>query len=235
MVGVTKAFPMTEAVLAAKVVAKLEAQGYSVYQEVEGDVGRADIVAVCGWVLLVVECKMVLGFEVMAQARKWQPYASSVYVAVPKAKPSEGRSLAIECCGRLELGVYVVSNEWAIDPDPAQAVRERETPAHRETFNPRLRERLRPEHQTHAKAGTKEGGQFTPFKQTCYALRAYAEAHPGDLLRVALSRCEHHYKSIGGAISSLVEIAGKGDLAKFGIELKAGADEAVRVYPAEVP
>ncbi len=231
----SKPFPMTEAEMAAKVVAKLEALGHDVFQEVEGPFGRADIVSVKGASLFIVECKMALGFEVMAQARTRLPFASCVYIAVPNAKRSEGRSLAFECCRWLGLGLLVVDSNWAEDPDPVKAVREREAAPTRSHFNPALRDQLRPEHKTHAKAGTNEGGQMTRFKQTVYALRDYAESHPGDHLRRALSQVDHHYSSIGNAIAKLRKIGADGDLTRLGIELRETPEGIVTLHPVSAP
>jgi Holliday junction resolvase len=68
-------------------------RGWDVYQEVQIQSGYpvADIVAVMGLRVWVVECKTTLTLDLMAQAFHWQRYAHWVSVAVPETK-RRGRS-----------------------------------------------------------------------------------------------------------------------------------------------
>jgi hypothetical protein len=221
----------TEAEMAAKVVRWLEADNWTVYQEVdpEGRGGaRADIVAVRDEMLTVVEAKTKLGWDVFAQAEHWTRFANRVYMAVPDAKRSDGRSVAFRCAGLLGLGILEVKSLWPIEEDRIQAVNERVEPEYRATINPALRHSLRVEHQTHAKAGTNRGGQWTRFRQTCEAIAAYAKEHPGDTLRACLLVSDHHYTSVSSGIQRLQKIVESGT--DLGFELRTD-DGAVRVYP----
>ena len=77
--GAMKLPIMSEADMAARVVAHLESEGYEVFHEVtlgdwkDGVAPRADIVATRDSSIITVECKKVLSFEVLAQAERWLP------------------------------------------------------------------------------------------------------------------------------------------------------------------
>lgn len=231
--------PMSEAELASRVVKWLEDDGWSVFHEVTfgggaiGD-GRADIVATRGDELWVVEAKRSLSFDVMAQAERWKPYASRVSIAVPKThehRPSDGRLLAHRLIASLELGLLEVRSLWPIEEGRLDAVVETVEPRVREGYASRLRNRLRPEHQTHAKAGESGGGHWTQWKATVAAVSRYATEHPGTTLKEALSHVEHHYSSVRSGVSSLTKWFAAGKVEGF--ELRQGEDRLLRVYPKE--
>lgn len=227
---------MTEAQMAARVVRWLEDDGWSVYQEVEPiglwGPGRADIVAVNGWRTRVVECKRALSFELLAQAQAWIQYAHWVDIAVPaikaSAEQSAGRNVAYKCAGMLGLGVLRVKSLHGIEEGVVSPVdRIGEDPPAGEP-RPGLLDLLRPEHKTHAKAGEPGGGQWTRFKQTAAALRDFAANSPGETLRTALHRVEHHYASVRNALMSIERLGDESR--KFGFEMRYSA-EGMRLYP----
>ena len=80
-----------EAALGPPVIAWLESQGWDVYQEVESgrQSYRADIVAIKDKLVLVVELKTSLTFDLLYQAQRWRDKAHHVYAAVPACRPSE--------------------------------------------------------------------------------------------------------------------------------------------------
>lgn len=224
----------TEADMAAGVVKWLEADGFTVYQEVDPDGRggvRADIVAVRDSRITVVEAKKQLSWELLSQASHWQTFANRVYVAVPDAKQREGRAMAFRCCALLGLGVLEVTALWPVEEGHRPPVKEKVEPEYRSSINPTLLHSLQPEHQTHAKAGTNAGGQWSRFRQTCAAVAAFAREHPGDTLRACLSLVDHHYSSIASGIQSLAKWSDKG-LTDIGFELRT-VDGAIRVYPAK--
>ena len=226
-----KRYPMTEPDLAAKVVKFYEANGYEVSQEVQLVQGgpRADIVAKHreSGVLHVVECKLTLSFDLIAQALHWIPYASKVYVAVPKAKASPGRNAAWNALVALSLGAYEVESLWPVDEGRRPAVVEVVQAPDGSTRNPALQRALQPGHQTHAKAGTNRGGHYTRYVQTIEALTAFVAAHPGDSLRACLSQCDHHWSSIAAGIQRLTELSTLGKLQ--GLRLWTDDEGVVRV------
>lgn len=92
---------LTETELAAEVVRHLDEAGWETYQEVQLAGRRADIVAVRhGTELMVVETKLNLTFDLLDQAFRWKPYAHAVYIAVPFAKYTDGRAMAMRVADR---------------------------------------------------------------------------------------------------------------------------------------
>lgn len=217
---------MSEADLAARVVKWLEANGHEVFQEVEGkklsyaDCGRADIVALRGGLVTVVETKMSLGFDVLAQAEKWIPFAHEVLVAVPavhQSKNSDGRRLAYRVVEKLRLGLLEVRSLWPIEEGREEAVRVRVEAERNSDPRPDLRLALRDEHKTYAKAGTNKGGHFTDFRKTCNALAEVARESPGIPLKEALAKVPHHYTSIASGVQALAKWCDKGLITGFEI------------------
>jgi len=77
---------MTEQDLAARVVAGLEAQGATVYQEVTLHGQICDIVAVQGPIVHAVECKTSATLYLLGQAHRWLPYAHYVSIVAPATR-----------------------------------------------------------------------------------------------------------------------------------------------------
>lgn len=185
----------SEADMAAVVVQHLATGGWDVYQEVSTGYGGAvaDIVAVRGHVVAVVECKKSLNLDVIAQAWRWRrrSLAHVVWVAVPA--PKRGRSgqtaeFAEHLLTQFGIGLMHVT-EYA-------GVRERGSAAfHRKlTFDGKgMRHYLVEQQKTYAKAGSARGGHWTPFKQTCDDLRRAIEARPGITMKEAVDEIDHHY------------------------------------------
>lgn len=223
--------PMSESSMAEKVVSWLEQDGWTIYQEVQPHVDgpRADIVAQREGALWVVEAKKQLSFDLLAQAEHWKGSAHCVWVAVPLAKSSNGRSMAFRVARLLGLGVLEVRSLWPIDEGRMRAVSTVVEPTERSGIDSTLLRALRPEHQTHAKAGTNRGDHFTRYRATCEAIARYVTEHPGCTLREALSNVDHHYASIASGINALRTWASKGKA--HGIELRE-EDGVLRVYPA---
>ena len=67
-----KPWPATERELAAPVVEWLSAQHFEVYQEVELHSRVADIVAVDGKRVWVIECKRTMSLDLLDQANRWR-------------------------------------------------------------------------------------------------------------------------------------------------------------------
>lgn len=123
---------LKETDLYAPVKAFLERSGYVVRGEVQG----ADLAAVRGEELVMVELKRVFGLKLLIQAANRQKAADTVYVAIPK--PPRGRFAKSfwDMCNllrRLELGLLVVSFKPAgaevevvlHPPEAVSAVRDR--------------------------------------------------------------------------------------------------------------
>lgn len=203
-----------ERVLAAAVVDYFQAQKADVYQEVTSPVGneRADVVAVLGDAVHIVECKLELSFELLAQAHYWSLHRfGTVWLAIPKLhRRSLGRDEAVRVSRAFYgFGVFVVDDEA------------RPISATDSIFAPpgdrRLLESLRPEHKTHAPAGSSGGGQFTSFRATCNALSVYVQENDGCRMEEAVRAIDHHYRSSASAVSSLWHWVREGKVANVHI------------------
>lgn len=207
-----------EAALAVPVVDFLRSEGWDVYQEVQAErwTGVADIVAVKGDIVWIVEVKRSLSFELFAQAERWKTFAHFVSVAVPRRKrrgpawkrqpPDRGREMALRILGMLGIGCLEVS-----DFDGVQVRLESGKNEFLGGYSRQLVAGLKPEHRASAPAGTSRGGHWTAFKATCRALAAVVRANPGISVPAAVRLLEgHHYASDASAIQNLRHWAAKG-------------------------
>ena len=176
----------SEQELARQVVMWLQAQHWDIYQEVSTGLwgGRADIVAVQGKLSWVVETKMSLGLNVMAQAFEWIGSANFVSVAVPLARESRARTLAKRLLRERGIGV--------IECDAVSGVHHVSPRLIRRIVRP-IREILCDAHKTMAEAGSSSGGYATPFALTCRVVQEFVVEHPGCTMRELVDAIEHHY------------------------------------------
>jgi hypothetical protein len=195
--------PRSEVELAKPVKAWLESLGYEVFQEVEVPaVGRADIIAVQGPKVFVVECKQQLSWELLCQAQRWQKFAHLVAAAAPRTWSDE-RNLAKRVFEFLGIGMLSVTYSGVSMADGVEPL-----PNH----NPLCEEitsRLRPEHKTYAEAGTSRGGHFTEFKGTVAALESFVREHPGVALKDAATHVPNHYASRASFMAAVRHWSGK--------------------------
>jgi len=231
-----KPWTKVEAELAKVVVDDLRARGFTVYQEVDVGSGTADIVAVLGKVLWVIECKVSLGLRVLEQAHSWIGYANLVSVAVLPGQ-GRGRQLAEILARTIGVGILEVHGpnhrDWMFR-GAASRVSEVLRPARQRVVFPWLRKNLRPEQQDFAPAGNADGKRFTAFAATCAALREVLRNGPLTV-REAVKALDgrHHYASElsargsifkwvrAGVVDGVVLIqAGKGKPAQLGLEAK---------------
>src|SRR6476646_10663174 len=101
----------SEAELASGVVQWLTQNGWDVYQEVQFRGSVADIVAVFGKLVWIIECKQAFTLDVLCQAGEWLPYAHYVSVAVPYSNgrrhgTTMNRIMAMLNIGCLEVEPY---------------------------------------------------------------------------------------------------------------------------------
>lgn len=155
--------------LAAQVVAWLNEQHWDVYQEVQFNrqSGVADIVAVRGAALWIIECKTSYSFTVLNQAAGWPVRYRSV--AVPAAKERDyGVAERYYRVGVIEVGFSGV-----VERVPAPVF------CRRVDFDRRWIGQLTDLHKTFAPAGSQSGHHLTPYKRTMMEVRQFVEAHPG--------------------------------------------------------
>lgn len=174
---------MKETDLAKQIVEWLQEQHWEVYQEVLRYSTTADIVAVQGPLVWVIECKTTLSIGVMLQASRWMTHFRSV--AVPSARHSRPRNAAFQVArSHFKVGVITVSphsfaySDTAIEEEVA-------APYMREyrELALRLRDTLEPEHKTFAPAGSADGKKWTPYKRTIRDVRSFLEKNPGSTMR----------------------------------------------------
>lgn len=195
--------------------------------------GRADIVAVCGRLVAVVELKRAFSLDVVGQARAWLPWAHMVWVAVPFrsriGSVGTTRALLLEVCDWKGIGVLEVEEPYAnrnpIRDVAAPALQRRASVDH-------LRGALRPEHKTAARAGTANGGHWTPFKETCARLRETVKNQPGILLNDAIASTTHHYANARSARAHLADLIERGVV--DGLELRRDG-RRVTLHPKGAP
>jgi hypothetical protein len=229
-VGPVKPAWSSEEALATAVSGWLAADGWECFYEVceGGGEPRADIVATQGSLVWVVECKLRLGLEVLAQADRWRGRGLAHYVsmAVPKGKRTEG-AYFIERIAR-ERGIGLIRV-----PDPEQVAEgdvyvlgagtrnERVVPQGwsnwdetspklmRKADVSRLRALLTPERKA-SRPGSR-GPYHTPFRETCKLVTEHVrEAGGRAVVRDTIHAVKHHYASHRSAIGSLVNLVKKG-------------------------
>jgi hypothetical protein len=217
---------ISEQALASELVAWLEAQHWDVYQEVRvseySGSPIADVVAVQGRLVWIVECKTTLGLAVLGQALRWRGQVHFASVCAPQMPRRGNASWAAERFAR-ELGVGLLTAEHGY-------VSQHEAPRlnRRPCGVEQIRAALRPEHKTYAKAGSARGGYWTPFRQTCHYLREAVEKQPGVTLRDAIANIQTHYSSPQTARSSLPSLIEKGVVRGVRLEREG---RALRLYP----
>jgi hypothetical protein len=186
----------TETELARPVVAWLQDFGWDIYQEVQTrGGGRADIVAVRGILVFVVEVKASLSLRLLDQAVEWLAQAHYVAIATP---PVRTGFFVHRCLRDLGIGRFHsragCGGEGCDLHEPAEL--------HRWAEPKRIRAVLH-ESQKTAIAGSNGGGYWTPFRQTCTALVEFVSANPGCTLKAAIDGIRHHYSSPASARNSL--------------------------------
>jgi hypothetical protein len=204
----SKVQPDTEQELAAVVVAWLQGDGWDVYQEVRlaSHDCVADIVAVKDGRAWVIECKLSMSMAVIEQADGWRMHShwSSIAIPRPKKHYDRCRNFAYSVCKWRGVGV-ITTHRGTVDDyciQPPQLNRTKGAGAMLAVVNQH--------HKTYAKAGSAEGGYWTPFAQTCKELEKYVRAHPGCPFKEAIGGIAHHYHKDSTALSCLRKWAGLG-------------------------
>jgi hypothetical protein len=163
--------------LAAAVADGMKAGGWECFFEVQiPAVGkhRADIVATKSGHLWVMETKMRLGWNAIAQAMRWRDYAHYVSVATMYGPRREDeKAAAVQALWALGLG-WNCGNDHTTPPLRPAPVRVG-----------LLLDALRPEHQA-STPGSASGGYWTPTQEARRALALVVRGEPGIPLRRAL-------------------------------------------------
>lgn len=223
--------PASEEQVGAIVVAWLEALGADVFQEVECAGGIADIVAKLGPELWIVETKKNYSLTLLYQAMERRRDAHRVVIAAPYSKNVGDVQQICEALGIGLLEVKLPEAGWPFeDPHLGARVIER---CRSKRWNSRpleLAKRLRPEHKTHAKAGSAHGGRWTPFRNTCSELARVVREQPGITVKAAMESIQHHYRSAKSARTSIATWVQQGKVDGVRHLLENGV---LRLYPNE--
>jgi hypothetical protein len=200
---------VAETQVAAPVVAYLQDLGWDVYQEVQVTGGqRADIVAVRGPLLWVVEAKVSMSLQLLDQVTGWIGRASFISIAVAKvhrdgrfAHP-ERHPFVDRYLRDLGISTFVVTGRPGSKYEIMNAQEYGPQTLHRKTRQDSIRAALH-DRQKSQVAGSAGGGYWTPFRQTCDDLREFVAAHPGCKMKAAIDGIKHHYSTSASARSSL--------------------------------
>jgi len=217
-----------ETVLAKQVVDWLTDQKWDVYQEVQirsyGPV--ADIVAVFGNLVWVIECKKSLSLKVMEQAYRWRRYANFTSIAVEKKKGQAGSFFAEQVLRKFEIGMLVVNTK----PKANSVLEILQAPLNRKATTIMIKERLLSAHKTFAVAGNSEGKRWTPFQQTSQNILHEVKKHPGITMTELMNKIVHHYGATSTARSCISQWAQKGMIKGVCVQRDG---RIIKLYPTE--
>jgi len=162
----------TEIQIAEQVVDWLEGRGWDVYQEVQfHQMSKvADIVAVGGEELWIVECKTSFGLAVLDQAYSWHVTMRSV--AVPFTRTRRVQSWLDVARDYYQVGVIEVDTGTVTEIiEPPYMQRNFE-------YQKTLLKYLSEDHKTFAKAGSKSGSHLTVYKKSIILVKEYISKTP---------------------------------------------------------
>lgn len=186
--------------IARPIVAYFQTRGWEVYQEVNTALGRCDIVATQGPILVAVEVKASWSLAVFEQADRWIGQAHFSYIAVPRRKRWKGNILD-RFARFLGVGVLVVGHHTCSQIDE-EKVQEAVKPRFCRRIGSSVRNRLDEAQKTYAEAGNAESRFWSPFKQTCGAIRDQVRSGPKPF-REVIAAITHHYRNDSTARSSM--------------------------------
>jgi len=191
--------------LASKLIEWLTEQKWTIYQEVELKPGIADIIAVMGNKVWIIEVKTSLCLRVLAQAERWKSYATWRSIAIPSRRHNyEDLTLTKKICTYLGIGILNIPKSFG---DPSILI---DAQLNRSAKAKDVLKQLKPEHQTYAKAGSPTGRRWTGFKATSRDVTSYIAANPGCTLKDIIDNVATHYHSKSTAKSCIVEYIRKG-------------------------
>lgn len=172
-----------------------------------------DIVARQKNIIVVVELKTRLCFDLLEQATNWLYRAHYVYCAVPKPKNFRINPYAKKCLEREGIGLLTVDFEsgyWDYDFDyydldyyNVNYIKEFNKPLVKEVIKPKLFRKialdwsrfLTEEHKSTIPGGSNGGGYITPYKRTMEEVKRILSRHPeGVSLEDLVRMCKaNHY------------------------------------------
>lgn len=174
---------LTEIELAKPVIKYLEEMGWSVYQEVLIYGKIADIVAICGKLTWILECKTSLSLKLLEQTYAWRGRANFISIVIPRKSYIYSNSFVDKILSSEGIGSLIVD---------FTEVRENIRPKfNRKTID--IKKYIKPEHKYWAEAGSQKGF-YTPFQNTKRNIEYEIKKYPnGILFKDFLKLIDHHY------------------------------------------
>jgi hypothetical protein len=195
---------MSEVQLAAMIVSDLKSDGWEVYQEVvlEAGDGPADIVAVRGGLIWIIETKMSMTLDLIGQAYRWIGSAHWVTMAIPYPKRGENdkKRMVSQFCRDYGVSLMKIDSRNKVHLDNWQKPADIDTATAEYVIS-----QLHEEQKTFALAGS-NGGHWTPYKSTCIMVKNHVLANPGCSIESLVKDVGRmHYKTEASARSTLQE------------------------------
>lgn len=208
---------ISEAHLGEIMMRYLSEQGWDCYPEVHlgSWSARPDIVAVRAGLVMIVELKTQLSFDLLSQALDWLQEAHFVAIGVPKPKIHGGRDSFVQSyLSEKGIGKFEIEPSYGADVDgkydrkalnlDSSIVWNRIDPKPHRWAHKSAKELL-----AYLKPDMKvvtpgvQRGFMTEFKRTLRTLEQYVAQHPGCTLKMAIDNMVHHYTSVASAHGSL--------------------------------
>lgn len=209
--------------LALKVVEWLTSQHWDVYQEVQICSSIADVVAVQGPLVWIIECKLSMSLGLIGQAHEWIRNAHFVSVAIPGGKRylTKSRHVAKKIMRHYGIGMFEIYDLRDIREHSVQPR------LNRKATTKIVKDSLREGHKHYAPAGS-QGGYYTPFKATCRHMVRIVKKNPGIILKDLIDASRHHYLSDVTARACISKYAKRGIIKGIRCE-RSG--KLLRFYP----
>jgi hypothetical protein len=197
----------TETDLAKIVIEYLRDMKWEVWQEVApfgGGNVRADIVAKQNNRIWVIECKQSLCLSALEQAFYWKQCAH--YVSIATWDIRQRHRLFDTICSDYGLGhINVMRGHGHNICLPIQPKMNRVR-----NLSRFLEDYLVDKTQSYGEAGSNHSTYYTPFAETCRAIRGFVIENPGCTIKTMIDGIEHHYRSDKTARSCVLSWINKG-------------------------
>lgn len=195
-----------EAALAEDVMKWLADWGWNIYPEVSTGTGspRADIVAVRGRIVWVIETKMTMSLNLLEQAMRWTSFASLVSVAVPRGRYRTSRNLPEKICRQYGIGIIYASKESMDNKYFTGRWATRSPRWNRKALVDHILKRLSDSHKKYA-PGNATNEYHTPFRETCDRVQRFLQKNPGATIKEVVAAIDHHYSNDNSARGALLK------------------------------
>ena len=158
---------------------------------------RADIAAVKGGILLVVECKTSCNLALFQQARGWIGRANLIAIAHPARQIKASREIEQYLLDTLGLGRFTVdfnqTPEYRVHMDKC-------FPYHRSRLSEKYIDELHEDMKRFAPGSEASAGFSTPWSRTMNMVKEHIVKNPGTTIKDVMTLSDRfHYSSRNGA------------------------------------